>query len=398
MKAMRDLVMVALLASGCGGRGAPLTLGAVISQTGGSASPGLDHLQAVELAVDEINAAGGVLDRPLALVNVDDHGDPTQGPQAAMSLIGVDHVPAIIGAITSPITLAIEPVTTAAKVVLISGSSTSPSLTGRSPYLWRTCASDALQGQLLANRAIAHGRIKTAVTYVPGPYGMGLADVFTTHYQALGGTIPFNQMFTPGQSSYASLLDQIYATKPDSVLLVAYIVDGAQIVRDYNTVYAARQSFWFFTDSLQYSSFVQGVGGGNFTFSHEGTAAATPSGPAYASFASAFQARSGKLPEGRSAQYYDATYLVALAIQQAGKADGPSIRDNLRLVADPPGIVIGPGQWALARSQMAQKQKINYEGASGSVDLDGNGDVIAPYDIWNVTNGQITITEHAVSP
>src|SRR5262249_17196224 len=151
---------------------------------------------------------------------------------------------AIIGAVTSPNTLAIEPITTAAHVVLISGSATSPQLSGRSPYLWRTCPSDALQGQLLAKRAVAHNLMTAAIAYTPGPYGMGLADVFTSSYQALGGTITLSQMIMTGQSSYASLLSQIYMHKQDAILLVAYIVDGAQIIVNYDNLYAFESTFW----------------------------------------------------------------------------------------------------------------------------------------------------------
>jgi branched-chain amino acid transport system substrate-binding protein len=89
---------------------------------------------------------------------------------------------------------------------------------------------------------------------------------------------------------------------------------------------------------------------------------------------------------------------VALAMQSARAFDGPSLRAHMRDVADPPGMTIHPGQWAQARMALMMGTKINYEGATGPVDLDGNGDVIASYDIWKVINGQITSVERGVMP
>jgi branched-chain amino acid transport system substrate-binding protein len=397
MKPICALLLVTPLCSGCDGQAALLTLGAVIAQTGDSASPGFDHLQAMQLAVDEINAAGGVLNRELALVPEDDRNNPGRAVALASKLINVHHVSAIVGAITSPSTLAMQPITDAAHVVVISGSATSPTLTASSRYFWRTCTSDALQGQILAKRAIALNLMSTAIVYTPGSYGMGLANVFSTYYEAAGGTISFSQMIATGQSSYVSLLAQLYTYQPSAVLLVAYVVEGAQIIVDYNNHYSFENSFWLFPDSLQYSSFVEGVGAGSFTFAHEGTAQATPDSEAYVRFARAFHARYGAFPEGRSPQYYDAIYLLALAIERAGKVDGDAINSSLRFVADPPGAIVGPQEWALARSVLARRLEINYEGASGSVDLGDNGDVIAPYDIWRVENGQIVVINHSIT-
>jgi ABC-type branched-subunit amino acid transport system substrate-binding protein len=194
------------------------------------------------------------------------------------------------------------------------------------------------------------------------------------------------------------LLQQIFAVPPDAILLVAYPVDGAQIIDDYNSAYSFQQAFWFFTDSLQDSSFVTGVGASNFTFMHEGTGAAIPSGAAYATFLDSFVRSFGKAPEGDSPKFYDATYLVALALAAANQNDGQAVRDEMRVVANPPGMVVGPEQWTAASSALAAGKKINYEGASGSVDLDANGEVIAPYSIWQVRGGMITSIVPSILP
>jgi branched-chain amino acid transport system substrate-binding protein len=207
-------------------------------------------------------------------------------------------------------------------------------------------------------------------------------------------------MYTEAQPSYMALLTSIYATTPQAILMVAYPVDGAQIIKDYNSAFSSKQTMWFFTDATEDPSFVQAIGATNFTFMHEGTGSSAPSGPAYSAYAAAFNTKYGRKadPGTFSANVYDATYIVALASQQAGQATGPAIQGAMRTVSDPPGTSIGPGQWATALSTLQSGGDVNYEGASGAVDLDANGDVVAPYDIWQVQNGAITVVEKSVSP
>jgi branched-chain amino acid transport system substrate-binding protein len=214
--------------------------------------------------------------------------------------------------------------------------------------------------------------------------------------------VPFKQMYTEAQQSYASLLTAIYAATPapQAILLIGYPVDSAQIIKDYNSAFASNQTFWFFTDATEDPSFVSAVGGSNFTFQHEGTGSSTPSTPAFSAYASAFQAKYGKPadPGTFSPNVYDAAYLVAGAMQLGGKADAATIKNNIRAVANPPGMTVGPGQWAQMRAALAAGTDVNYEGASGSVDLDSNGETTAPYDIWKVSGGTITIIESGVNP
>jgi branched-chain amino acid transport system substrate-binding protein len=399
--AMVTALMSAMAVIGCGGGGgSTIALGSILSQTGQLATIGQEELQAAQMAVDEINGAGGVLGSSLKLVNQDDRSDSTMAAAAATTLVTIDHVPAIIGAIASGSTIPASMVSSAAKVVMVSGASTSPQITGMSPYLFRTCPSDALQGQLIAKRASAKGLKRVAITFVPGPYGSVLSDEFDTNFTKLGGTVTFKQMYTPGQTSYMALLTQIYATNPEAILMVAYPIDGAQIVKDYNSAFSSKQTAWFFTDATEDSSFVQAVGVNNFTFVHEGTGSSAPAGAAYSTYAAAFNTKYARMadPGTFSANVYDATYIVALAIQQAGKADGPSIQAAMRTVSDPPGMTVGPGGWAAALAALKSGTKVNYDGASGAVDLDANGDVVAPYDIWKVQGGQITVVEKSVSP
>ena len=402
---MKKVVVLALWLTACGGSNKPtIALGALLSQTGSLAAIGQEELQAAQMAVDQINAAGGVLGSQLTLVNADDGSDSTRAPGAAMGLITGSKVQAILGGLASGSTIAASDVTIPANVVLISGASTSPAITtlADDDTVFRTCPSDALQGQLLAKRAVAKGFKSVAVIWIPGPYGQGLSQQFVDSFTKAGGTVPFNQMYTEGQQSYSSLLTQVYASTPapEAIVLIAYAVDGAQMIKDYNSAFAAKQTFWFFTDGLEDPTFVSSVGPSGFSFQHEGTGPSTPDTPAYAAYAAAFMAKYGKAadPGTFSPNVYDATYLLALAMQAGGAADAATMKSHIRDVAGPPGMAIGPGQWADALAALRGGADVDFDGASGAVDLDANGEPVAPYDIWKVSNGSIAVVEPSVSP
>lgn len=378
-------------------------IGAVLSTTGDLSNIGAEQLDAANLAVAEINAAGGVLDSDLEMVQRDDGTDSAKGKTAAQALVDLKVV-AAVGAVGSAITLSAASVTAPAKIPLVSASSTSPLLTTATDdgYLFRTCPSDASQGKLLAKRAKAKGFTKMAVVYIPGAYGKGLADTFAATFTAGGGTITYNQEYTEGQSSYNTLLTALYAAgKPDAVLLVAYPIDGATMIKDYLQNYSTNQTFWFFTDALEDTGFITGVGGSLFTFAHEGTGPGTPTGARYDSFKAAFKSKYSKdaNPGAFSPNAYDAVYLIALAMQAGGVADGTKIRDSLTAISgSATGTKYGPTDFAAAVADLKAGKTINFEGTSGAVDLDASGDVQAPYDVWKVAGGAISVIESNVNP
>jgi ABC-type branched-subunit amino acid transport system substrate-binding protein len=396
------LLIAAVALSSCGRSRTSVTIGSVVSLVGSLSDSGTGSLQAAQLAVDEINAAGGVLGGNIALATREDHSDPMTISGIGHDLVNNVKVPAMFCCDGSGLTIPMASLTVPAHVVQISGASTSPaiSMLASDGYVFRTCPSDALQGQLIAERAFAKGYKKAAVTYLPNPYGMGLANAFATNFTKLGGTVTFNQAYTEGQSSYSDLLTQIYATTPETIVLVAYPLDGAQVIRDYLSGFVSRQTFWFFPDALAVSAFVDGVGGANFSFQHEGTHSSTASGAGYMTYAHAYQAKYNAVdvPGTYSPNAYDAIYVLALAMVAAGAADGTAIRDNMRTVANSPGMTFGPGQFAAAAAALKAGMKINYDGASGPVDFDMYGDVAGTYDVWKVVNGQIQTVSSMLPP
>ncbi|MFY0565628.1 ABC transporter substrate-binding protein [Archangium lansingense] len=356
-------------------------------------------LEAATLAVEEINATGGVLGRPLELINRDDRNDPDRGRAAAQALVELQ-VSVIIGALTSEATLAASEVSRDAQVVLLSSSSTASVLTTAADngYLFRTCPSDILQSRLVAQRAMAKSFRRVAVIHVPGAYGTGFASAFEADFTALGGTVTGRAEYVEGQTSYMDLLTEVYTGNPEAIVLAGYPVEASQIIRDYLSSFLVRGTFWFFTDALEDPEFITAVGASGFTFAHEGTGPAATNTAPYRAFQTAYRNKYGKesiLPIDTTA--YDAVYLAALALEAAGQPEGSSVREHLTAVSRD-GTPYGPTEYRQAVEALRAGQDINFEGASGPVDLDANGDVVSPYHVWRISGGRLEILEPSVNP
>src|SRR3546814_119575 len=196
------------------------TLGSVMSLTGSLGVLGQQIAKGAQLAVADLNAAGGNM-CTLKLALLDDQTNPSVGVDAAKKLVDVQHVPAIVGALSSGVSAAIlTSVTAPSKVVLISPSSTSPTFTklakeGKTGGYWfRTTPSDALQGVAMAKVALDSGFKKVAVLYLNNAYGQGLSSQFANAFTKLGGTVTQDVVYNPSQPSYRSEVNKALSPKP----------------------------------------------------------------------------------------------------------------------------------------------------------------------------------------
>ncbi len=367
-------------------------VGALIPLTGGLQAYGEGSLNGMRLAVAEINEAGGVLGGELELVVGDTQTRAQPAIDAAMRLVSVDGVSGILGALSSGNTIPVA--TTVAKanqVPQISNASTAPAITTLEDddFLFRTAPSDAYQGVVLAQLVEEAGIDSVAVLYVNNDYGVGLAEAFAANY---GGTLASSAAFEPNKASYRGELQSVADGDPEALLLIAYPDDGGLLI--------IRQSLeegffdrFVFTDGMKTEQLLDDIGAA-FMEGMFGTSPAPLEGDANARFAAAYEAEFGELPPlPYIDSAYDATMILALAIEQAGSTDGPAIRDTLREVANAPGEVILPGDFAKAKELIAAGTDINYEGAAGAHEFDENGDVAGTFEHWAVLEGSITTVE-----
>lgn len=375
-----------------------LPLGVLLSVTGPLAEVGSAQLNAVQQAVGEINARGGVLGQELEVRFRNDGSDPDQAERLAGELVS-GGATVLIGGVDSRIALRAA-AASAPRAVFLSGSATSPAFTGGpGGFSFRTCALEAGEVALHAQRARARNLSRVAIVHPEGADHAALAEAFAAAFTRAGGTVTATAAYRPGEVTYAELLRPLLATDPEVVLLDADPVAGAEIVRDFVLTEPGSPVGWLFTHSVEIPSFVVAVGQRNFSFPHEGVGPGTPTGSRYAYFAAGFEAKYGQPPPvgAFSANVYDAVYLAAAAMEQAGSADPAAVRDALRSVSLG-GMAYGPADYAALIEAIHQHRDVNYEGASGSVDLDLHGDTSAPYDVWAVGPAGLTVIERAVRP
>ncbi|MGH6898840.1 MAG: ABC transporter substrate-binding protein [Geminicoccaceae bacterium] len=366
-------------------------IGAIMSTTGPLQVYGEAGLNGIQLAIDQINETGGVLDGQVELVAADDATNPQVGVDAAQRLVNVEGVAGIVGALSSGVTIPIATSATApAGVPQISTASTSPVITTLDDdgFLFRTTPQDALQGEVLADLVSQQGIERTAVIYVNNDYGKGLADSFADAYE---GEVTASVAYEERQASYRGELAQAAEGDPQALIMIAYPGDGVPMLRQ--AFEGAFFDKFVFTDGMKAAEVVEAIGApldGAFGTAPSGD----PESEAAKIFRGAYEERYGELPPQPFIDTaYDATMLLALAIEQAGSTEGAAIRDALHEVATPPGETILPGEFEKARELLAAGQDINYEGAGGSQDFDENGDVPGIYSHWAVKDGQIVDVE-----
>lgn len=199
----------------------PLTIGAVVPLTGDGASYGIPIRRAGEIAVEEINAAGGISGRQLKVVWEDGKCEGKEATSAAQKLINVDQVPVIFGGVCSSETLAMAPLAEAAKVLVMSPSATSPDITGAGDFIFRTAPSDAAAGAVAAEYAYNKlGAKKAAVISQTTDYAQGLRKVFTVRFAELGGEIVADETYNAGDTDMRTQILKVQTGAPEVIYLL----------------------------------------------------------------------------------------------------------------------------------------------------------------------------------
>ena len=345
----------------------------------------------VQLAIDHINAAGGVFGQDIILVTGDTQVDPTQGVEEARRLVEVEGVHAIVGPLSSTVALAVsESVTRDAGVPVISPSATSPALSAADDggFLFRSTISDAAQGVILADLAADEGYDNVAVMFINDAYGQGLADAFEA---AFGGTVT-KSSFEDGQASYLAELQSVAGDGAQVLVAVGFPTQAQVFIREAleNDIFDQ----FLFVDGTKSQELIDAIGG-EFLGGSKGTAPGSgPGTPSAAAWDAAYLEVHDELPMLPFVrEAYDGTIAIALAAQLAGSTDGTAIRDALVRVASPGGVTIIPGAASIASglSAVSNGDDVNYEGVATSLDWDAAGDVTSGFVvIWQYTaDGEI---------
>ena len=366
-----------------------IKLGVVLPVSGPMGLVGERIAQTGQFAVDVYNEAGGVKGCKVEYLLRDTQGQSTVGVDAAKSLVDIEGVPVLVGAISSGVSLPIlTSVAVPSKVTQISCCSSSESFTalaeeGKTEGYWfRTYATNRSQAAMGALLTTSKGYGKTAVIYVNTDFGVGLAKRYEQDIARLGGSITKMVAYNESQQSYRAEVTSAMEGDPDSLFLVAFPVDGATITREWISLGGTGNLV--VNNSLRSSDYLEAVGAKHLT-GLVGYDSAQPRTESVASFNAMFEARFGGPPDGPGLHsMFDAVTVVLLAMEAAGEIDGTSVRDNIRRVTEAAGEPVHPGPEGIrkAKELIAAGKSIRYVGATGPLRFDENGDVQAPKLTW----------------
>eukprot|EP00752_Nemacystus_decipiens_P000147 g147.t1 len=404
-RAVRTMLAGAALAAlVAGGAGAAVAEGAKIGGsfglTGGLAPYSPSLVDAARLAQSQVNEAGGVLGGELDLVVTDDQTNPQAAVDAAQKMVSVDNIAAMMGPFGSAQVLAVaNNVTIPNGVPQVAPTATSPELTGLDDddFIFRVVASDSFIGKVLGDVVRDEGMDQVALMYLNNDYGVGLANAFRDAFTAAGGTIAGDAAFEPKKNSYRGELAALADGGAATLVLIAYPADGGTTI-----LRQALENGFFerfvLTDGMKEQSVLDEIGAENLAGSIGVAPEAPPETRAGSLFDEAYAAFSEHATDSLFIrETYDATMLIALAIEQAGSTDRAAVRDALRKVANPPGETVLPGEWAKARDLIAAGTDIDYQGAAGPHDFDAVGDVAGTVGVFEITADGFT-TRTVISP
>lgn len=316
----------------------PVKLGYFMSITGRDASFGEASLNGARLAVDDINGAGGVLGRPVALVVEDNRSLAGESATAAKKLISREHVTVLIGECSSARTLEAAAIAQAERVPLITPASTSPQVTAVGDEIFRVCFVDSFQGGVIATFARRTLGLKRAALLVDAsaPYSVGLADYFTRTFTALGGQVVASQKYSGAATDFRAQLTAIRSADPDALFLPGYYVAAGLVARQAKELGLGATLLG--GDGFEAPQLLE-IGGAALDGAYYATHFATENtGQASRRFVARYRERYGAAPNGLAALTYDAVRLAADAIARAGTLDRNAVRAALAATRDFPGV------------------------------------------------------------
>ena len=315
-----------------------IKVGEFASLTGSEATFGQMSHHGTEMAIDQVNAAGGVLGEKLELHTDDTQSKPGESKTIAKKLIARDGIVALLGEVSSQRSLEAAAVCQDSKIPQISPSSTNPKVTEIGDYIFRVCFTDPQQGKVLAQLALTTLKAHRVaiLTDAASAYSVGLAKYFKDAFTAAGGQITSEGKYSAGDKDFSAQLTSIKGENPDALFVPGYYTEVGLIARQAHDL--GIKAPLFGGDGWESSELVT-IGGaaveGDYFSTHFSP---EDKSPAVEKFVKDFQAKYGVAPDAMAALGYDSAMLLCDAIKRAGSTDGPKVRDALAATKDFPGI------------------------------------------------------------
>jgi branched-chain amino acid transport system substrate-binding protein len=310
-----------------------IPVGEFASISGGSASFGQSSHRGTELAIEEINAGGGVLGKKIRLITEDDQSLAGQPATIVRKLIAQDKVVAVLGEVASSKSLEAAPICQQNRIPMISPASTNPKVTEAGDYIFRICFIDPFQGTVMAKFAQSKGWKKVAVlTDVKQDYSVGLAEFFVKGFVGTGGEIVKEQKYSSGDKDFRAQLTSIKAAKPDAIFVPGYYAEVALIAKQARVL--GIKTPMLGGDGWVGDSLLKVAGNaldGCFFSNHYSE---EDSSPVIQEFVKKYKAKTGGVPDAMAALGYDSAMVLADAIRRAGSTEPARLRDAIAATRD----------------------------------------------------------------
>ncbi len=354
------VLLTAALLAGCGdsSSGGPdaISIGEYASLSGKEAAFGQSSHRGTLIAMEELNAAGGLLGKKINFIFEDNRSTPGESATIAKKLITRDHVVAVLGEVASGRSLEAGPICQANKIPMISPSSTNPKVTETGDYIFRVCFTDPFQGKLLAEFAKRSLKAKNVAVFsdVSAPYSMGLAQFFKEPFAANGGTIVSEQKYTGGDKDFKAQLTAIKAANPDAIFVPGYYTEAGLIVSQARQLGITVPLFG--GDGWEAPELLQIAGPaleGTYYSTHF---SAENQDPNIQKFVQSYKAKNnGETPDAMAALGYDSAMVLADAIKRAGTTESAKLREAIAATKDYAGLT---GKTTLDAQRNATKSAV----------------------------------------
>ena len=369
--------------------GSVFKVGTLCPVTGAGSPYGAGMQQAIRMAVDEINAAGGAGGVKLELFTEDGQTKPDAAVLAAKKLIEINKVQALLGTWASGVTLAIMPLTDAAGIIQMNTSG-APAIStlDTKDLVWRYQATNDRFGQAFSEICKKNGYKRPATMAFNNASGLGNTQGFTKAWESAGGKVVAHVTYEPNRPSYRSELQKILDAKPDVIVTGSYLPDSTIILREW--FQSGVPVKWIMPGWAASPDLVKALGAEVCEGIISVDSVSNEKSEAYAHFDAMYKKTTGKAGSTNvyAAMTYDMAIVLALALEAAGPgATVAQVNAKIRDIGNPGGKPVFT--FAQGKALLAKKEKINYEGASSKLDFDKYGDVTPDFGVYIIEKGEL---------
>lgn len=330
-KVVFALAAAALLFAGCGKKESDsIKIGGIFPLSGNVSVYGVECKNGIDLAIEEINAAGGVNGKKFDLISEDDEGNPDKTVNAFQKLTTRDGVKIVIGSLTSGCTKAITSRAQTQKIIQVAPAATSPDITDAGDYIFRACFIDPFQGTVGGKFAAENlGAKNAAILYdIGNDYSVGLTENFERTFASLGGTIISKESYATNDKDFNAQLTKIKNAAPD----VLYLPDYYNVVSLIAKQARAQGINCPLVGADGWDGLTANAGDEVLNGFYSNHYAVDSTSPAVQKYVSAFRAKYNKAPNSFAALGYDSVYLLKDAIIKAGSTDTAAVKAALESI------------------------------------------------------------------